>query len=106
MQVCQRCGTAAEPDQVTKGSIWIEVILWLCFLVPGLIYSFWRISTRHDVCQRCGSAELVPVDSPVGRELAASYGHQQQATPARPPSKAARSIGHSLGRLAGRLKKH
>lgn len=97
MKVCQRCGTAAEPDEVTRGSIWIEVILWLCFLVPGLIYSFWRLSTRQDACAKCGSTDLVPIDSPVGRQLVASYGHQQHAE-TRPPSKAARGIGRSLGR--------
>jgi len=25
----------------TRGSILIEIVLWLCFLVPGLIYFIW-----------------------------------------------------------------
>lgn len=61
---CVKCGHQSEPQKSTPGSIWIEVILWLCFLVPGLIYSVWRINRRHEVCRACGSAELIPHDSP------------------------------------------
>ena len=41
---------------VTRGSIWIEIILWLCLIVPGLIYSIWRLTTRRQVCSACGAA--------------------------------------------------
>jgi flagellar basal body-associated protein FliL len=69
VMICTACGAAAEPKRITKGSIWIEIILWLCFIVPGLIYSIWRLSSRRDGCRSCGSASLVPLDSPVGRKL-------------------------------------
>ncbi len=41
-QVCSRCGPAGLPKTKVKGSIAIEIILWRCFTVPGLIYSLWR----------------------------------------------------------------
>ena len=61
---CTQCGHVGRPVVVTPGSIWIEVILWLAFLVPGLIYTVWRHSKRHDACPKCGSAAIIPADSP------------------------------------------
>ena len=62
---CTSCGSEEPASTQTKGSIWIEVILWLFFLVPGLIYSVWRLTTRKQVCSMCGASTLVPPDSPV-----------------------------------------
>ena len=39
---CPHCGVTGMPRKVTKGSFGIELILWLFFLLPGLIYSVWR----------------------------------------------------------------
>lgn len=93
--VCKDCGTVDRPARVTKGSIWIEIILWLCFLVPGVIYSIWRLTTRHDSCGACGSKSIVPLDSPIGRKIAAENGY----------SEATRRVGsaESLGRSLGRM---
>jgi hypothetical protein len=71
--ICSACGTTGKPKSETPGSILIEIILWLCFIVPGLIYSIWRHTKRHDVCRSCGAAQLLPVDSPAGRSLAEKY---------------------------------
>lgn len=104
-KVCATCGHVGEPDQHTPGSILIELVLWLCLLVPGLIYSFWRISARRDVCSQCGGSNLLPLDSPVGRALADKHRVAVDtlplpfSTPPRPPSKAAYGIGRALGRL-------
>jgi len=62
---CTTCGTVSIPKTVTKGSIVIELFLWLCLLLPGLIYSLWRVTSRHDGCRSCAAATLVPIDSPV-----------------------------------------
>lgn len=61
---CMTCGTSGLPKVITKGSIFIEIFLWLCLIVPGLIYSIWRLSSRHKACPSCGSPTLVPVASP------------------------------------------
>jgi len=68
-RVCTQCGTAAKPARRTPGSFIIELVLWLTFLLPGLIYSIWRITTRGNVCSSCGSRQLVAPDSPVGKRL-------------------------------------
>jgi hypothetical protein len=64
---CPNCGTTAQPTRVTKGSMGIELVLWLFFLVPGLIYSIWRLSSRYDACPACKSGGMIPVDSPRAR---------------------------------------
>ncbi len=72
---CMTCGTDAPAQKRTRGSIWIEVILWLLFIVPGLVYSLWRLSTRRDVCAACGSEAIVPVDAP------AAISHRKSLAP-------------------------
>lgn len=62
---CTSCGSEGPSSTQTRGSIWIEVILWLCFLIPGVIYSIWRLTTRRQVCSTCGASSLVPPGSPV-----------------------------------------
>jgi hypothetical protein len=68
--ICTSCGSRSPGKTVTRGSVLIEIILWLCFIIPGLIYSLWRLTTRAQVCSACGATSLVPADSPVGRKLA------------------------------------
>lgn len=68
---CTTCYAISKPRTKTPGSILIEIVLWLCFLVPGIIYSLWRLTNRQEVCGRCGSVTLVPVDSPVAQRALA-----------------------------------
>jgi hypothetical protein len=69
---CTRCGHIGEPRRITPGSFLIEVVLWLFLLVPGLIYSLWRISARHNACRECGSRDVVPLTSPAAQKQIAS----------------------------------
>jgi len=98
VMICRDCGTVGKTHDITKGSIAIEIILWLCFLIPGLIYSMWRINSRYEACAVCNSVNLVPLDSPVGASLAKSTGYLAQKEPKRDTSKA-----ESFGRLVGQL---
>lgn len=61
---CTTCGSEAPAQTVTRGSIGIELVLWLFFLVPGLIYSVWRLTTKHRACKVCGSTAIIPPHSP------------------------------------------
>lgn len=61
---CSTCGSEGPTQTSTKGSIWLEIVLWLCFIVPGVIYSVWRLTTRHKVCASCGATTLMPPNSP------------------------------------------
>jgi len=62
--LCPHCGTLDNPICETRGSFAVELLLWLCFIVPGLIYSAWRLSNRYYACRACGHEGLLPLDSP------------------------------------------
>jgi len=51
---CPNCKYEGEAKTYTKGSMGIELLLWLFFLLPGLLYSVWRLSTRYSGCPKCG----------------------------------------------------
>ena len=61
--VCTQCGYVGKPKRAIKGNGFIEIILWLCFIIPGLVYSIWRSSSRYKVCPKCRNASLIPMDS-------------------------------------------
>ena len=67
--ICRDCGSQGSLRTKTKGSIFMEIILWCCFLLPGLIYSVWRMTSRERVCNICGSKNYVPLNSPAGQKL-------------------------------------
>jgi hypothetical protein len=69
--VCTTCGHVGKAKERVRGSIFIEIVLWVCFIIPGVIYSIWRLTTRAKVCTSCGATTLVPTNSPIGRKLIA-----------------------------------
>lgn len=71
--ICPACGTRGPAKMRVGGSFMIEVILWLMFIVPGLIYSIWRLTTKKPACASCGSTAVIPIDTPMGAELASKY---------------------------------
>lgn len=71
--ICTRCGTSGQTRWVIPGHWLIELVLWLLLIVPGLIYTIWRASSRHQACKACGSRDLVPLESPAGRNLAQQF---------------------------------
>jgi hypothetical protein len=81
-RICPNCGHIGRPATVTKGSLAIEILLWLCFLVPGLIYSLWRQSSKYEACAKCNATNLMPVDTPRGQQLAQQF-HGMSPTAAR-----------------------
>lgn len=69
--VCTTCGHHGPTVSHTRGSLLLEVVLWCMLIVPGVIYSFWRLSTRGPACSQCGGRSLVPANTPVGKQLLA-----------------------------------
>lgn len=64
---CPACGTVAKPRTHTRGSFLIEIVLWLLMILPGVLYTLWRLTTRGKVCPACGGTTLLPLDSPKAR---------------------------------------
>lgn len=68
MLVCNNCNNIAKTG-VMKGSGWIELILWLAYVIPGVIYSIWRRSEKNSVCPFCGKNQLKLVEVPDTSDL-------------------------------------
>jgi ssDNA-binding Zn-finger/Zn-ribbon topoisomerase 1 len=67
---CLQCNSQFDKTRtVTPGSFAIELFLWLLLLVPGLIYSIWRLTARHQACPVCGAKTLVPSTSPAAQRF-------------------------------------
>ena len=97
MKVCRNCGAIGDPVKKTNGSFMIEIVLWVCFIVPGLIYTLWRLTSKIDVCRSCGGDQLIPVETPEGRKLAPDHAEQKMQ-----PSPIAVAAGRKLGRMFAR----
>ena len=70
-RVCTSWGFVGVPRKTVKGSFAMELVLWLFFLLPGFLYSLWRLTTKHLACPKCKNATMIPVDSPMGKKLVA-----------------------------------
>jgi len=67
--LCTKCGHKGKPKLFTKGSIFIEIVLWICFIIPGLIYSIWRHASRYKGCPKCNEPNMIPLDSPIAQKM-------------------------------------
>ena len=70
---CTDCGIVGITSRKMRGSIFIEIVAWLFFIVPGIIYSLWRYTTVARVCPGCASENIIPKDSPRAVEGVAKY---------------------------------
>lgn len=66
--ICMDCGTTGAGKDQIKGNGLIELILWLCFIIPGLIYSIWRSASKTRVCSVC-QGKVIQLDTPRGQQL-------------------------------------
>jgi len=61
--VCRKCHYSGEQRLDNRGSTTLEVILWLCLILPGYLYSRWRDRSLRPVCPECGSPVTTLVDA-------------------------------------------
>lgn len=109
MKLCTACRYVGVPVKKIDGSIVVEIGLWLIFLLPGIIYSIWRASTRREACPKCGNSGMIPTDSPMARQIlgervnAAKYGRAAENLAKGPPNRLGRyrvsKAGDDLGEL-------
>ena len=67
--LCTTCGAQTNPITLTKGSFGIEIILWLLMILPGVLYSVWRLTTRERGCPVCRKSTLIPLTSPIAQQI-------------------------------------
>jgi len=65
--ICLQCGEINRPSPEERGNIYLAIFLWICFIVPGLLYSLWSFFNKKYVCPACRSERLVPPGSPAGK---------------------------------------
>ena len=66
---CTSCGARVKPRVRNRGSSAIEIILWLCFVFPGILYTLWRMGRKDRYCRTCGAQGVIPADSPMARQF-------------------------------------
>jgi len=67
MMFCTRCGSTGIPRGYTKGSFGVELLLWLCMILPGVLYSVWRLTSKYKGCPSCKAEGMIPADSPMAK---------------------------------------
>lgn len=85
--ICSNCGQISSGKTTVRGSLALEIVLWFFLLIPGIIYSVWRSSSRHKTCPACGSTNLVPLDTPNGKRLLEEQGKTIADVPPAEPEK-------------------
>ena len=68
-KICTSCGTTGKPKTYTPGNIIVELFLWCLWIIPGVIYTLWRVTNRKKVCRCCGSEDMIPLESPKGHQI-------------------------------------
>ena len=53
MFICTNCGFKGSAKKIMKGGLGTEIIFYLLGIIPGLIYSVWRSSTKYYGCPKC-----------------------------------------------------
>ena len=67
MQIqCPNCKYEGQGRHIMKGSLWIEILLWLLVAIPGLIYSIWRLSKQIWTCPKCDFENVKKIDAGKG----------------------------------------
>jgi len=67
--VCKDCHFCGYPQIALKGKLVFEILLWCCYLVPGLLYTIWRRTNKVKVCEKCQGSNLIPANSPLGQQI-------------------------------------
>ena len=65
--VCPNRGHYGWPARFTRGSLLVELPQWLFFVLPDVIYSAWRLTTRFRGC--ASSSQPGVVGAPTSRAL-------------------------------------
>lgn len=81
--ICRSCGTQQrQPYTEPPSSFGAELLVWVVaialaialhwiFLLGAFAFSLWRYgAARPGHCSRCSGQEVIPIDSPIGRQLA------------------------------------
>jgi hypothetical protein len=69
--VCKNCEEIGQVGVKLPGSGWVEFVLYLLWIAPGILYSVWRRKGTKQVCAACGSDQLVAAKTRAGKQIIA-----------------------------------
>lgn len=64
---CAKCGYHGPAEPRAPGKLWLEAVFWIAFMIPGVVYSIWRLFWRKYLCPQCKSADQQVVIAPARR---------------------------------------
>ena len=67
--VCTACCCTDKPIKYRRGRNKREILLWICFIVPGLLYTIWRNTSTILACPRCETTTMISTKTPHGQRL-------------------------------------
>lgn len=78
--VCKACGTQGRPTLRSPSNFGVELLVWLGAIIVAamshwivvlgaLAFSLWRFAGRKRACAKCGSPDVIPLDTPLGRQI-------------------------------------
>lgn len=78
--VCIACGHIGKPKKIYGFGLAAELFVWIIclilsasmswmFIFLAIFTSIFRSSSAKNGCETCSSAQIIPTDSPKGREL-------------------------------------
>jgi len=70
---CATCGHVGKVRLKNRGSVIVLLAMFCLFIIPGLFYLLYMLTGNYKVCRTCGAREVIGLDTPRGRELAARY---------------------------------
>jgi hypothetical protein len=68
-KLCLDCNSVTRTKRQLPGHFWKEALLWILFFPVGILYSLWRLNHAWDGCKECGSARMIPLESPAARTI-------------------------------------
>ena len=75
LSVCGTCHSVSKAKK--RGSGLVELILWCCFIIPGLLYSAWRRHQKSIICRKCGGHNAIPIDTERAKEILGAEQHAE-----------------------------
>lgn len=70
--VCKNCEEIGQVTEKMPGNGWVEIVLYLFWIAPGIVYSVWRRKSKKQVCGSCGSDQLVAAKTRAGQQIIAA----------------------------------
>ncbi len=67
--ICSECGYVGKCKITKSGSLATELKMWLLYVIPGPIYTLWRLRSRKRLCRHCDSEKILSIKTETGYAL-------------------------------------